>query len=249
MSQQAEAASYIAQLDRGQFHDLLMTLDRASLGHSLLRGAAHDLSNASQVFSLNVPGGEQDSLGDNDLSSMSTWVTEKLSNTISMLRDFAVGLREEETPTLMQEVLGTAHRWQQLQRAQPSVPVQLEVEPDLFPVRGSDSRARQLILALIANAKEAMEGQPDGEIRVTAIGEDAGVVVVVEDTGGGIDGAVRKRVFEPFFTTKDRRSHRGLGLTVARATAESWGGSLAVSGGATGGTRVELRLPYWTMRG
>jgi signal transduction histidine kinase len=65
--------------------------------------------------------------------------------------------------------------------------------------------------------------------------------IEVRDTGPGIPAELREQVFEPFFTTKARGG--GLGLPIARRTAELHGGSLTLDVPAGGGTIVTLTLP------
>ncbi len=63
----------------------------------------------------------------------------------------------------------------------------------------------------------------------------------MRDDGPGIPAELRDQVFEPFFTTKARGG--GLGLAIARRTAESHGGTLTLTCPATGGTMMRLTLP------
>ena len=68
-------------------------------------------------------------------------------------------------------------------------------------------------------------------------------VLSVEDNGSGIPVNDRGRVTEPFFTTKPVGNGTGLGLSMARGTAEQLGGGLRIEDGADGGTQVSLILP------
>jgi two-component system sensor histidine kinase FlrB len=84
-----------------------------------------------------------------------------------------------------------------------------------------------------------MNGQ--GQIAV-ALSELAGVAMVeMRDTGPGIPVELREKVLEPFFTTKARGG--GLGLPIARRTAELHGGELTLMCPADAGTVVTLKLP------
>jgi signal transduction histidine kinase len=66
-------------------------------------------------------------------------------------------------------------------------------------------------------------------------------IVEIRDTGPGIPDNLREQVFEPFFTTKARGG--GLGLPIARRTAELHGGSLTLVSHPGGGTLMRLSLP------
>jgi signal transduction histidine kinase len=66
-------------------------------------------------------------------------------------------------------------------------------------------------------------------------------LLAIADTGPGIPADIREQVFEPFFTTKARGG--GLGLPIAKRTAELHGGSLTIDCPAGGGTVVRVTLP------
>ena len=66
-------------------------------------------------------------------------------------------------------------------------------------------------------------------------------VVVVSDTGSGMDEQTRARVFEPFFTTKKKGT--GLGLAIARQIVEQHGGRINVESAVGSGTRFTVELP------
>jgi signal transduction histidine kinase len=62
-------------------------------------------------------------------------------------------------------------------------------------------------------------------IKSDVIKESSYVLVIIEDSGTGIDGKNKDRIFEPFFTTKS--SGTGIGLNICKSIVESHGGSLA----------------------
>lgn len=103
---------------------------------------------------------------------------------------------------------------------------------------------RATVLNLLLNAAQAMAGK--GRISVTLRQADGCAVIEVRDSGPGIPEEIRDRVFEPFFTTKARGG--GLGLPIARRTAELHGGSLSCSCPPDGGTVVTLTLPVAPVR-
>ncbi len=98
---------------------------------------------------------------------------------------------------------------------------------------------RATLLNLLLNAAQAMGGQ--GRIDVSLRRQGEHVALDVRDTGPGIPADLRAQVFEPFFTTKARGG--GLGLPIARRTAELHGGSLALECPPEGGTVVTMLLP------
>jgi signal transduction histidine kinase len=101
---------------------------------------------------------------------------------------------------------------------------------------------RASILNLLLNAAQAMSGR--GHIRVGIARSQDVVEITVRDSGPGIPDDIREQVLEPFFTTKARGG--GLGLPIAKRTAEMHGGGLTLTCPAEGGTMVTLSLPIQT---
>jgi signal transduction histidine kinase len=84
-----------------------------------------------------------------------------------------------------------------------------------------------------------MGGQ--GRIAVVVRQRDKECIVDVRDSGPGVPVDLRERIFEPFFTTKARGG--GLGLPIARRTAELHGGKLTLTSPDDGGAVFTLTLP------
>jgi PAS domain S-box-containing protein len=106
-----------------------------------------------------------------------------------------------------------------------------------------------VLLALLTNALEALEGEkagPDepGKVSLTARERSPRKVrLTVEDNGPDLPEAIWERVFDPFFTTKDRTCHTGLGLWTSRTTIHNHGGELSMESVTGKGTRFHIDLP------
>ena len=108
-------------------------------------------------------------------------------------------------------------------------------------VNASPNQLKQIVLNLIANARQAM---PVGGTVSVAVDRDGDhVVATVSDDGPGIEPAVLERIFEPFFTTKRPTGGTGLGLSVSLGIAEAHGGTLTASSEPGRGATFSLRLP------
>ena len=121
--------------------------------------------------------------------------------------------------------------------------VQLSIEvPDeqaMPPVACAQSDLEQVLLNLLANARDATDH--GGTVSIRARPSPEGVSLVVEDTGQGIAPEHLPRVFEPFFSTK--ASGNGLGLTICRSIVWEAGGTLDIDSTAGAGTRVRVTIP------
>jgi two-component system sensor histidine kinase ChvG len=112
-------------------------------------------------------------------------------------------------------------------------------------VRATADRLAQVFENLLANA---FSFAPDGlPVEIAASSSDRSCIVTVSDRGPGIPPAHLDRVFERFFTYRptdaDRRDHAGLGLAIAKAIVEGYGGTIRVRNRDGGGTTIEVRLP------
>jgi two-component system cell cycle sensor histidine kinase/response regulator CckA len=112
---------------------------------------------------------------------------------------------------------------------------------ELPPTVIDPGQLTQVLVNLAVNARDAM---PDGgrlTIRAKQVG--ARVLLVVEDTGHGMDEETRAKAFDPFFTTKGPGSGTGLGLATVYGIVDQAGGTIALESDRALGTRVTIELP------
>jgi PAS domain S-box-containing protein len=119
---------------------------------------------------------------------------------------------------------------------------------DLPQVVCHGGQINQVVLNLVVNAAHAIadkvKGTSDkGLITVKTRVENEFAVVSIQDTGGGIPEAIRKRIFEPFFTTKEVGKGTGQGLSIAHNVIKAHGGSLDFVTEMGKGTTFFVRLP------
>ena len=89
-------------------------------------------------------------------------------------------------------------------------------------------RLTQVWLNLVGNALDAMAQQSDARIQIHARLHQGQFTIDIQDTGPGIDPAVRQELFEPFVTSKPAGSGLGLGLALARDLMRQFAGELAL---------------------
>lgn len=122
-----------------------------------------------------------------------------------------------------------------------SKPIQFHCEKsdDLPPVAHDPAQIHQVLLNLMLNAIQAIDGSGIVTITVTQRGKDA--AVEVNDTGPGIPPATLNNIFRPFFTTKGHGT--GLGLSLAKRIVEDHGGRLEVASMPGHGCTFTVLLP------
>ena len=108
---------------------------------------------------------------------------------------------------------------------------------------------QQVLLNLIRNAIEAMQGCPRKELVVETVLLDHGMVEVrVADTGSGLAEEITPRLFQPFVTTKP--AGMGVGLSISKRIIEAHGGEMWAEPNPGGGTLFHFTLePPSEMRG
>jgi two-component system C4-dicarboxylate transport sensor histidine kinase DctB len=105
------------------------------------------------------------------------------------------------------------------------------------------NRLEQVLVNLIANALDAMDGMSAPALELRGRQEGERIRIEVRDHGPGLTDAVRSRLFEPFFTTKDDGGGLGLGLAISSGIVRDFGGTLAGDNHPQGGAVFTLDIP------
>lgn len=117
-----------------------------------------------------------------------------------------------------------------------------DLADDLALVKMDPTRAHQIILNLVLNARDAMP--QGGRITLsTRNGPKSNIAFAVTDTGLGMDEETRNHLFEPFFTTKKPGQGNGLGLATVHDLVQQLGGSIDVESVPEKGSTVVVHLP------
>jgi signal transduction histidine kinase len=112
---------------------------------------------------------------------------------------------------------------------------------ELPPTVIDPTQVTQVLVNLAVNARDAMPG--GGRLTIEATRVEAGVRLVVEDTGQGMSEETLAKAFDPFFTTKPPGSGTGLGLATVYGIVSQAGGTIALDSAPGRGTRVAIELP------
>jgi PAS domain S-box-containing protein len=110
-----------------------------------------------------------------------------------------------------------------------------------LPIMGDHSELSQVFMNLFNNARDAMsEG---GKLTIEARKERDNVLVIISDTGHGMDKGTQEKCFDPFFTTKEGKKGTGLGLSTTYGIVKEHKGKINVHSEPNKGTTFKLSFP------
>ena len=114
-----------------------------------------------------------------------------------------------------------------------------EVVPSNLEIRADAELIEQVLINLCRNALDALEGRPNGVIRLSAhLNRHGRAVIAVADNGPGVPAEIADRIFVPFFTT--RPGGTGVGLALTRQVMIAHEGSVALGRSDGGGALFTL---------
>jgi signal transduction histidine kinase len=238
----------------------LLTSARLAAVGQLAAGIAHEINNPLAYIGANLRALREqwtqlagswrdgaaekpdlDALFDDGLAMLDESL-EGVDRTATIVRDvrvFSHGGSERRERLAPNDLLEHA-----LRVAEPHVRRRARVERaygDVPPVEGSRRELEQVLLNLLINAAQAIEG--GGIVRVSTAFHGGEVEIAVADTGCGIPGELLERIFDPFFTTKPAGEGTGLGLSISHEIVRRHGGRILVDSDVGRGTQVRIRLP------
>lgn len=121
--------------------------------------------------------------------------------------------------------------------------VVVEAPDGPLQIRYPRTAVEQVLINLVGNADDALEGATDGKVTVRVSGRPKGIALTVEDNGCGMTPEVLAKASQPFFTTKPPGQGSGLGLSVVKRIVTDSGGEFSVHSRPGEGTQVSVVLP------
>jgi len=113
--------------------------------------------------------------------------------------------------------------------------------PETLPVVGDPLGLTQALMNLCTNARDSMPS--GGELKIEAMAEEDRIVIIVSDTGHGMDKDTAEKCFNPFFTTKKLGKGTGLGLSTTYGIIKNHGGEISVASELNRGSVFKIFLP------
>jgi len=229
----------LAHLDRVAAMGELAT----SLAHELNQPLAAILANAQAARRL-LAGSEPDL---HEVRASLDDIVDDDKRAGEVIRRMRTLLKKDEfrpEPVDLNEAVNEVVRLLSQDAGRRGVQVELELAPDLPPVRGDTVQLQQVVLNLLVNAFEAVSRCAAERRRVRVRTREplsGNVELTVEDSGDGIPEAHLERLFEPFFTTKS--DGLGMGLSITRSILELHGGDISAQNLDGGGASFRCALP------
>ena len=222
---QAEKLSALGQMSAGISHELnqpLMAIQSfAENAGTLMEQGRHDVA-------------------DQNLGRISDLAT-RMGRIIRNLRAFARNENEPLTDVNLKDVVHQTLEMLADRFTKEDVAVHWAPPADAIIVRGGEVRLQQVILNLMTNAADAMEGRSDRRLDIHVTRTDQ-TILTIRDTGPGIDEP--DRIFDPFYTTKSIGSAEGmgLGLSISYGLVQSFGGDIQGRNHPDGGAEFSVVL-------
>ena len=230
--------------DKLKLHNQLLHADRLATIGMLAAGVAHE---------LNEPLGNI--LGFAQLAKKSEGVPRSVKQDIEKIETASLHAREiiqkllvfarqtppKKTQVDLNQIVEDGLYFFEARCAKTGIELVRKLSSDLPEITADPAQLNQLMVNLVVNALQAMQGR--GKITIQTQAYDRQVRMIVEDTGTGMADDVLDQIFIPFFTTKDVGQGTGLGLPVVHGIVTAHSGSINVESKLGCGSRFEIRLP------
>jgi two-component system NtrC family sensor kinase len=227
---------------------ILLNEKLAAVGQ-LAAGVMHEINNPLATIAACVAAIEgrlsDARLGDATVTDYLALVTREVDRCTSIvdgLLDFSRPRSQAKAPASLNAIVEETLTLLQPQRRFRHVDVRRVMDPALPDVVVNREQIVQVLVSLMMNASDAMDGS--GRLTVTTgQGRHGAVHVAVADSGPGIAASVRPRIFEPFFTTKPPGRGTGLGLSICYGIIREHGGTIDVESEPGAGALFRVTLP------
>lgn len=158
------------------------------------------------------------------------------------LRSFARAPGKKLSAVSLPEVIEAAVEIASLRIKAAQAELSVTLSPDLPLAVAGPVRLQQVLVNILTNAADAIEGGDQRRIQLSGLAEEGKPVIRISDSGPGVPEALVERIFDPFFSTKGVGKGLGLGLSISYNIIKDFGGDLSVNSTPGQGACFTIRL-------
>jgi signal transduction histidine kinase len=231
---------------RVELEEKIFQAEKLSSLSMLTAGVAHEINNPLSSIMSNVQNLIDEEEREDRRRSLKfiEQETRRIARTVRELLNFSSAVsRGEGGSDLNAEIARVVNFIGYAIRKESNVTIDTALEPGIPTTAIGEDELRQVIINLLNNSIQALDGR--GRIIISTSAQRSGgtILVTIDDNGRGISGDLVPHIFDPFFTTKKNGEGTGLGLSVVYGIVKKYHGSIRVESTEGVGTRVKLELP------
>ena len=231
---------------------LLQAEKLASLGR-LSAGVAHEILNPVNIISLELQLLTAKGNLPLDVLEELKICMAQIERIVRITKDLKQLSRFPSGKTVMADINDTIAHIMNVYATQlkmEKIETKMQFQPDLPMISMDKGKIEQVILNLVTNAVDAMEGKGKKVLRIRTERERTGgsdfLKITVADNGKGISNENLAKIYDPFFTTKEPGKGTGLGLSISYGIVQEHGGMVWAANNEWGGASFYVRLPVKT---
>ncbi|MEO5376533.1 MAG: PAS domain S-box protein [Magnetococcus sp. DMHC-6] len=249
ISERKKAEKELEEARRSYYHQEKM----ASIG-TLAAGIVHEIGNPITAISglIEALRDSLDNLGTED-ASLLNMIDEQVRRLTSLIRDvreFSMPQSDEMDLLVINDLVGACVRLMRFDKRTRNINILLQLGQKIPAISGSGNQLRQVIINLLINASDALEGiegrKPEVVLATQVL--DGKLLLTVTDNGIGMDPKTRDQAFDAFFTTKPVGKGTGLGLSLCYSIIAKHGGTMEIESELGKGTTLKILLPILELK-
>lgn len=223
-------------------HDRLLRSERFAVVGEAAAYVSHEIKNPLMVIGGFIRQLQHHFAEDQPSQEKFTIVIDevkRLESYLAELRDFTRPAAPVMQKVDINQVIREEQALMQEAAKEKGITIVDSLQSDLPPMEADRNQMKQVLVNLIKNAMEAIEGE--GRITLATGVSDGQIWFSVQDTGKGIDPETLAKIFDPFFTIKDKGT--GLGLSVINKIVIDHQGTIEVESTPGEGSTFTVKLP------
>ena len=180
-----------------------------------------------------------------DNAELTVRQTERIGSIVRQLADLSATRQPDPELLNLNELIQATCSFVRYDKRFRNAQLVSDLDRDLPAVRAVTDHLTQVMMNLLINAADALEGPTQGKptIRVSTRQAPGEITLSVQDNGHGMTEAVLAQAFRQSFSTKPAGKGRGIGLYLCKTLIEDIGGRIELISAVGSGTTVHVRIP------